>query len=57
MTIDHQVLSLHCFYYCSVLDRVNLHDRSHIITPVVKEKVEYGKYLPSPSEISALKKT
>lgn len=56
MTLDHPVLSLHYFHYYSVLDRVNLQDKSHIITPVVKDKVEYDKLLPSPSDISALKK-
>ena len=56
MTIDHQVLSLHYFHYYAVLDRVDFHDKSHIVTPVIKEKVDYEKFLPSPSDIMALKK-
>ena len=55
MTIDHQVLSLHYFHYYAVLDRVDLRDKSHIVTPVIKEKVDYERFLPSPSDIMTLK--
>ena len=41
--------------YYSVIDRVNLHDKSSAITPILKEAVDYNQFLPSP-DISALKK-
>ena len=56
MTIDHQVLSLHYFHYFAVLDRVNLHEKSHIVAPAIKANVDYDKFLPSPDEILVLKK-
>ena len=47
------IMSLHYFHSYSVL---NLHDKSSAVTPIIKEKVNYNKFLPLPTDISGLKK-